>query len=250
MAITATFPQGMTHQTVHGLHQWDYGRRLVIRDHSLPALVEVHFGYPGAREAVVRSCSAANGVASVSIPDTCLEQPACVTAWVYEAGETSGRTIRTVVLPIIARPRPAALPSAPPENVSNKYTEAVSAMNKVVEDAKNGDILVNYAGAVKYTGWTSALNTLTRIHSAGVYIIKFTWGSGQTYIGLVSMGAAGSNLINVGPYKYEAGGIQFNRQVTGKLDAEGVLTLSFKDTVGNDGYSEVWPEYQYIPLVV
>lgn len=142
--IKATFPEGVSAMTVNGLYQWDYGQTLQIEAADLPALVEVHFACDGMKEAFVRSCSAAGGVVTAAIPDLCLEQTSPVIAWVYEVGSTSGKTTKTVTLPVIARARPE--PSAPiPTATSDKYTEAVAAMNAAVESLSAGDVKVNAA---------------------------------------------------------------------------------------------------------
>lgn len=131
MNLVAFIPPGVTESTVHGLHQWDYGRKLEIHSDDLPALIEVHFACAGMEEAVVRSCSVAAGVAEAAIPDRCLEQTAPITAWVYEVGTTSGATIKTIKLTVTARTRPQ--PSATiPTVISDKYTEAVAAMNEAM----------------------------------------------------------------------------------------------------------------------
>lgn len=144
MNLKAIILPGQTEITVNGLHQWDYGRALEIQSADLPALLEVHFACPGMKEAVVRSCSGASGVATAAIPDVCLEQTAPITAWVYEVGETTGATIITITLPIIARTRPqtgATIPTA----TSDKYTEAVAAMNEAVASVTAGGVKVNAA---------------------------------------------------------------------------------------------------------
>lgn len=135
MNIKVIFPPGATRLSVNGLHQWDYGRKIEIHADDLPALVEVHFACDGMEEAVVRSCAVINGVAEAAVPDLCLEQTTPVTAWVYEVGETSGETVKTIILPIIARAKPQ--PSADiPEDVSDKYTEAIAAMDALVAECE------------------------------------------------------------------------------------------------------------------
>lgn len=133
MIIKATFPAGVNEIVVHGLHQWDYGRKLKITspDLSEETLIEVHFAHTGLKEAVVRSCETVNGAAVVTIPDRCLEQETSVFAWVYVFGENSGKTTKTVTLPITKRPRPQACEDIPVE-ISDKYAEAVTAMNSAV----------------------------------------------------------------------------------------------------------------------
>lgn len=139
MSIKATFPAGVTALTVNGLHQWDYGQSLEIEAPDLPALVEVHFACAGMLEAVVRSCALADGKVIAAIPDICLEQTTPVVAWVYEVGETSGRTTRTVTLPIIQRAKPQGSVTISPA-MSDKYTELVAAVNALVEGIKSGEI--------------------------------------------------------------------------------------------------------------
>lgn len=141
MNIKATFPAGVTALTVHGLHQWDYGRVLEISHPDLPAVAEVHFAAISSKEAIVHVVEGVNGAATVAIPNILLEQMSPITAWVYYVGETSGETMLTVTLPIQARPRPAASPSVP-EEISDKYTEALGAINKQFETLKGGNVTV------------------------------------------------------------------------------------------------------------
>lgn len=134
MNIKAIIPAGITEITVNGLHQWDYGRKLEIHSSSSAALIEVHFACVGMNEAVVRSCSVINGVATAAIPDRCLEQTAPITAWVYELDGDSGAT--TVKINLNVEPRTRPCPSQEiPEGISDKYTEAIQAMNEAVNAA-------------------------------------------------------------------------------------------------------------------
>lgn len=132
MSLKVIVPKGQTEITVNGLHQWDFGRTIEIHADGLPSMVEVHFACAGMNEAVVRSCAMIDGAVTAAVPDTCLEQSTPIVAWVYDAGETSGATILTITLPIIPRTRPQPSETIP-ESVSDKYTEAVAAMNALVE---------------------------------------------------------------------------------------------------------------------
>ena len=145
MKLIAIIPPGQTEITVNGLTQWDYGRKLEIHSDDLPAMVEVHFACAGMKDAVVRSCDAVAGVAEATIPDICLEQTSPITAWVYVIDDTEGSTVLTITLPITERARPQAGATVP-EEFSDKYTEAVTAMNEAVQTLQNGDVKVAYAG--------------------------------------------------------------------------------------------------------
>jgi hypothetical protein len=130
--IRAVFTAGLDAITVHGLHQWDYGQKLEVHDNMLPSLVEMHFACPGMRNAIVRPCAVVQGVATAAIPDHCLEQTGPVQAWIYEIGDTSGRTIRTITLPIAPRTKPALSEDIPTE-VGDKYTELIGEVNEVID---------------------------------------------------------------------------------------------------------------------
>lgn len=142
--LIAKFPDGISEITVNGLHQWNYGQQLQIEASDLPALFEVHFAYPGIKDAIVRVCAAVNGVATVAIPDECLEQSRTIQAWIYEIKETAGKTTKTIRLNVIKRVRPAAGGDIPRE-ISDKYTEAIAAMNETIKTLESGNISVHKA---------------------------------------------------------------------------------------------------------
>ena len=115
---------------------------LEIHCNDLPALIEVHFACAGMKEAVVRSCSVINGVAIAAIPDRCLEQTTPIIAWVYEVDGTAGVTTVKINLIIEPRTRPCPNKEEIPEDVSDKYTEAITAMNAVLKSAEEGNLTV------------------------------------------------------------------------------------------------------------
>lgn len=139
-SIRAVFTAGLDAIIVHGLHQWDYGRSLEISHPDLPTTVEVHFGTAVSKEAIVHVAAGVSGTATVAIPNSLLEQAHPVTAWVYLAEDTLGKTLLTVTLPIQARPRPATAPSVIPEEIGDRYTEALAAMNAAVASVREGDV--------------------------------------------------------------------------------------------------------------
>lgn len=154
MAIKAEFLAGQTEKRVSALYQWDYGQTLEIESPDLSTLVEVHFACPEMKEAIVHVCSVTNGVATVAIPDRCLEQSNLITAWVYEIEGTSGATTKVIYIPVVARTRPPRTHEIPQE-VSDKYTELISEVNEAVEKITQGEIVV--ATAAKATSADRAI---------------------------------------------------------------------------------------------
>lgn len=134
MNLQAKFPAGVAEITVHGLHQWDYGRKLEIKSASLAgrAVVEVHFAYAGMAEAVVRTCAVSLQSITAAIPDSCLEQASPIFAWVFCPDDAEGFTVLKITLPVNARTKPASLPTTPPATYANQYTDLIEAANNVI----------------------------------------------------------------------------------------------------------------------
>lgn len=141
MAIKVTIPKGQTHVKASDLYQWDYGQVLEIEAPKLPTVLEVHFACREMSEAVVHTCSAVNNVASVVIPDQCLENASEITAWIYEIDGTAGRTLYRITIPVIARTRPSRGESIPVE-VQDSYTQLITEVNEAVGKIANGEIVV------------------------------------------------------------------------------------------------------------
>lgn len=165
MAIKAVIPAGQTVVTVNGLHQWDYGQTLEVHDDTLPALVEIHFACAGMDEAVVRPCATVNGVASAVIPDQCLAQITPIAAWVYGVEEASGQTLRTIVLQVTPRVRPATSASVPVK-IANQYTELIAEVNRQITALGDGSVVVARALAADYAAEASVARTATNANHA------------------------------------------------------------------------------------
>lgn len=161
MAIKVKFSQGQTEAKATALHQWDYGQVLEIESSELPTIVEVHFACRSMSEAVRHVCSANNGVAAVAIPNRCLEQAENITAWVYEIDGSTGTTIMTITIPVIARTRPSRDDEVPQE-ITDNYTELIGEVNEAVEALTAGSVTAAKAKVADYaTNATSASNAST-----------------------------------------------------------------------------------------
>lgn len=149
MNLQANFPTGVTNITVHGLHEWDYGRKLEITSASMEGLgmIEVHFAHAGMKEAIVHLGSVGGQTLTVAIPDECLKQSAPIIAWVFVPTEDEGRTILTVTLMVEARTRPAGEGTEPPEQYSDKYTELIAAATDLINHTYTRDELAVILGA-------------------------------------------------------------------------------------------------------
>lgn len=171
MPIRAIFSEGVNTLTVSGLHQWDYGQKLEIHGLALPAMIEVHFACLNMTEATVRIGTTADGVTTVAIPDSCLEHDTPLRAWVYVIDTTSGKTERTIMLPIEARTKPQGADSRPPFAV-DEYAEAFEQINKTVDSWRDGIVDQNDGGKTKvWTGTREEFNELTETDDHTLYVI-------------------------------------------------------------------------------
>lgn len=169
MAIKAKIPSGQNSFRTNPMWQWDYGQTLEIEADNLPSLIEVHFACREMTEAVVHTCSAVNGVATVAIPDRCLEQTSDITAWVYEIKGAAGRTIYSVTIPITARTRPARSESIP-QSVQDTYTQLITEVNELLASLQNGEVNVGYAtkaGSADKATKADNADTATSANTAG-----------------------------------------------------------------------------------
>lgn len=167
MAIKATFENNKNETTVEGLYQWDYGQVLEIESLDFGTeIVEVHFACTNMTEAIVRPCTMTRGVGSVVIPDDCLEQTTSITAWVYTIecpqstqcahdtpcslcpSGTQGKTRKVIHIPVIKRTRPSARRDIP-QDISDRYTELITEVNKAVNDLESGATVVERARSAK-----------------------------------------------------------------------------------------------------
>lgn len=163
MAIKIVFPAGKTTITASSLYQWDYGQILEIEAADLLPIVEVHFACAGMTEAIVRPCSVNNGLATVPIPDICLEHAGTIMAWVFEIDGTVGMTRKTITIPVISRVKPSAGGEIPAE-FYDRYTELITEINEAITALTQGNVTVTQA---KVANYAAEAGTASSASSAG-----------------------------------------------------------------------------------
>ena len=103
--IKANFNTYNTYVT-DSLYQWDLNQVLSVNGLNLPTAPEVHFSNANMRNAIVRQATLKNNVVSVNIPNSLLQDPLPIYAYIgiYE-GDTF-KVIELVQIPVIAKKRP------------------------------------------------------------------------------------------------------------------------------------------------
>lgn len=93
--------------TVNYLYQWDKNQIIEITELNLSKVPEVHFANKTMEKAIVRQATMADGVIQAKIPNSLLQAPFPVIAYVgiYEGKQF--KTIETIKIPIVPRARPA-----------------------------------------------------------------------------------------------------------------------------------------------
>ena len=123
--------------TAESVWQWDYGQMLRIQGLDLPQTVEVHFSKTEeSGDSVTRIGVTKDGVTDVRIPDSALEVPGNIYAFVYQRVDNAGETEYEIMIPLKARPKPE-VPGGTEEG--NMFEEVLETVNKAAEDAKQSE---------------------------------------------------------------------------------------------------------------
>lgn len=141
--ITAVFYNSDTARA-SGLWQYDYGQVLRIQGLSLPAAVEIHFSLQEAGgESEPQIGLTKYGVTDVMIPNYMLKNEGCswdynIYAFLYITDESSGKTIKKIIMRVKSRPKPGEEKIDTPED-RKLFREAIESVNKSSVEAKNAE---------------------------------------------------------------------------------------------------------------
>lgn len=121
------------HTVAEPLHQWDKGQVLKFKNLSdLPEYYAVHFSNERVGGVAKTFIGNSNGVGGW---DEYLETGKPVYAWLYlSAGEDDGKTMRSVEIPVIKRPRPVDIEPTPQEQ--SQIDVIIDALNSGVTRAE------------------------------------------------------------------------------------------------------------------
>lgn len=88
------------------MHQWDQGQVLLITGLDLPATVEFHFFNEATTEAVRVAGYTIEGITTTQVPNSLLQQPFNIYAYVYLTDAESARTEQKLRITVLPRPEP------------------------------------------------------------------------------------------------------------------------------------------------
>ena len=134
--ITADFSQSSKDTiTTEGLWQYDRGIHMRILGISSENVIEVDFAADDDAEAAPMVAVEDDGGILVKIPDTMLQQPYDINAYIYVTTEEYGRTLKRATIPIMQRQK--ANPSAVGGDTENPLQDAIDKTYQYAQEAKN-----------------------------------------------------------------------------------------------------------------
>lgn len=103
--IKVTFNEGSDYTVAYGLYQWDYGQELHVYGIKNDGDIEVHFSINDKRALVVKGIYDTDHIVA-QIPDKLLTKGMEIMAHVYVENGVSGKTIKSIKLPVKQRAKP------------------------------------------------------------------------------------------------------------------------------------------------
>lgn len=190
--LEAIFQDGILSLTLAGLTQWDYGQKLTIKGLTVSSELEVHFSNNIEKEAVVMKATQEESDIITEIPNVLLEKSHDILAWVYTDDGHSGETIRTIIIKVTPRKKPADYISennagkvidyvAMAEEYANSAQEsAKSAQDNAEQVQANTDIVKEILANVPDFDSYKKLAEHNKLLYDGLYV------KGETYSGIAS----------------------------------------------------------------
>lgn len=147
-------------------NQWDYGQVLNISGQiDLPEVFEAHFCCEGDHTTITQIGQ--NGL--VEVPYEYMETGKTVLCFIFlHDASTDGRTMYTIRIPILRRPRPTDLEPTPVQQ--DAITQAIGALNRAVaqtaQDVESADASAESARADAESAQASATTAVESAQSA------------------------------------------------------------------------------------
>ena len=130
---------------VESAFQYDYGKKLQIMGLTLPSIVEAHFALDERGTSILRMGTWKDGIATIPIPDSCLENAGMFYCYIFDRQAVSGRTVYKIAVNVQKRADlPEETENPTEEDVSyfelvlSSVSDAVSAVEATKESLLNG----------------------------------------------------------------------------------------------------------------
>lgn len=143
--IKVVFNEGSDYIVAVGLFQWDYGQELHVYGIRNDGDIEVHFSINDKRALVVKGIYDTDHIVA-QIPDKLLTKGTEIMAHVYVENGISGKTIKSIKLPVKSRAKPEDYIDEENPGIINELIKRIDAK---ADDLKLDDnVLQLYSGDV------------------------------------------------------------------------------------------------------
>lgn len=143
--IKVTFNEGSDYTVAIGLYQWDYGQELHVYGIKNDGDIEVHFSINDKRALVVKGIYQTDHIVA-QIPDKLLTKGTEIMAHIYIEDGISGKTIKSIKLPVKSRAKPEDYIDEENPGIINELIKRIDAK---ADDLKLDDnVLQLYSGDV------------------------------------------------------------------------------------------------------
>lgn len=164
----------------------DYGQTLRVVGLNLPSVVEAHFALEESGGSTLRAGSCSDGITTIPIPDSFLEEVGSFFCYIFDRGDTSGRTVYKIKIPVLKRADMPTETTEPSEQDVSYFEQVLAQIEEKAEEINSAVI------------------------STAPYVVEFdTVGSGdsalctcrQTYADVIDALASGRSVMAV-EYRY------------------------------------------------
>lgn len=136
--INCYFDGAYTSVTSHPAYLHDYGQILRVFDLDLPAVVEAHFALEESGESILRMGTCEKGITHIPIPDSCLEETGSFYCYIFDRGDTSGRTVYKIKIPVTKRADMPTETADPSEQDVGYFEQVLAQMTAQTDRILNG----------------------------------------------------------------------------------------------------------------
>ena len=137
----------------------DYGQTLRVVGLNLPSVVEAHFALKESGESSLRAGSCSDGRTTIPIPDSFLEEVGSFFCYIFDRGDTSGRTVYKIKIPVLKRADMPTETTEPSEQDVSYFEQVLAQMEALAERAEAA------AGAEQFkVTITGTFNSETRVY--------------------------------------------------------------------------------------
>ncbi len=172
------------HYVTDSVHQWEINRVLSVSGLNLSVAPEIHFQNANMDRAIVRQSKLEKGVVTVDIPNSLLQDPIAIVAFIgiYESNEF--KVIESVRIPVIPRKRPLDYQIQDNDEEIYSFTRLETAIRNIENqlgaggEAKPQVVIVS--GVMLAPGWNDKLYSFESEYPVADYNIEIALDSTAT----------------------------------------------------------------------